>query len=257
MNYGDLLLGALLGAIAGLLIGVTLGSYLRPLAACIERKARRDWADPVVVSVDRDPSLIWAGNPDWVGFSVYVDDPLRFGDRYAPPGRDDWLAWARSLNAVDAVSTFVKITIQARVEAAVLVENIRVLHHRKVPLTRGMILTRGVGGPDLDPRRFEIELDWGKEAVVTWVKPGGETAKPLALKLAAGDVEQFHVWANANQGDEAVRHEWVMELQLLVEGQRVAHQIDSSGQPFVTVSPGTLPRLMNPAGTDTWEEWPA
>jgi len=136
MSVGELVLGA----IVGLVTGVMLGSYLRPMAALIERRARKDWADPVLVSVERDPVIIWAGAPDWVGFSVYVDDPRRFAKENAPPGRDNWLDWARSLNAVDAISTPLKITIQARVEAAVLVENVRVLGHRQVPLKGGMIL---------------------------------------------------------------------------------------------------------------------
>lgn len=252
MSIGELVLGAIVGLVAG----VILGSYLRPMAALIERRAHKDWADPVLVSVERDPAIIWAGAPDWVGFSVYVDDPRRFGNKNAPPGRDDWLEWARSLNAVDAISTPLKITIQARVEAAVLVENVRVLGHRQVPLKGGMILTRGVGGADLEPRRFEIDLDWGQEPVVTWTKPGGEPGEPPALKLAAGDVEQFHVWANSNQRGEAVWHEWTIELHLLVEGQKVTHRIDNGGSPFVTVSPGELPRKMNAAGTEKWDDWP-
>lgn len=256
MSIGELLLGGIVGGIVGLLVGITLGSYLRPFSARIERRARRDWADPVLISVERDPAIIWAGDPDWVGFSVYVDDPGRFSNKDAPPGRDEWLSWARSLNAVDAISTPLKITIQARVDAAVLVEKVRVVGHRKVPLRDGMILTRGVGGADLEPRRFEIDFDWGQEPVVTWTKPGGEPGEPLALKLAAGDVEQFHVWANANQRGEAVWHEWTIELHLLVEGQRVVHSIDNYGSPFITVSPGELPRRMNFAGTEQWEDWP-
>lgn len=247
---------ALTGGIIGLLLGITIGSYFRPLAAWIEKQGRSDWADPVLVAVERDPAIIWAGTPDWVGFSVYVDDPQRFGGSDVPPGRDEWLAWARSLNAVDAITTPLKVTIQARTEAAVLIEAVRVIGHRQVPLKNGMILTRGTGGADLEPRRFEIDFDWGQEPVVTWTKPGGESGGPPAMKLSAGDVEQFHVWAKATQYGDAVWHEWNIELHLLVEGKKVVRRIDNGGSPFVTVSPGDLPHKLNAAGTQDWVDWP-
>jgi hypothetical protein len=119
-----------------------------------------------------------------------------------------------------------------------------------------MILTRGTGGADLEPRRFEIDFDWGQEPVVTWIKRGGESGGPPAMKLSAGDVEQFHVWAKAKQRGEAVWHEWSIDLHLLVEGKKAMHRIDNGGPPFVTVSPGDLPHKLNAAGTQNWVDWP-
>ncbi len=247
---------ALIGGNVGLLLDITIGSYFRPLAAWIERQARSDWADPVLVAVERDPEIIWTGTPDWVGFSMYVDDPQRFSGSDVPAGRDEWLAWARSLNTVDAITTPLKITIQTRTEAAVLIEAVRVIGHRQVPLKNGIILTRDTGGADLDPRCFEIDLDWGQQVVVTWTKCGGESGGPPAIKLSAGDVEQFHVWAKAKQRGEAMRHEWTFDLHLLVEGKKVVRRIANSGSPFVTVSPGDLPHKLNAAGNQNWLDWP-
>lgn len=255
MNLVELLLG---GAI-GVVLGMTVQAYFKPLTSLVERKGRESLPghSPIYVHVDRDPRVIWSGDPDWIGFSVYVDDPLRINESGAPTGRDAWLEWASVLNAVDALTTPLRVTVQARVEAAVVVENVRVAKHRTIELQEGIILTRGVGGADLEPRRLEIDLDWGEQPLTTWRNPSGDVGKPLTAKLAAGDIEQVHIWANAQDSEHAIWHEWSIELEMLVEGVRRTQTIDDDGRPFVTVSPGRLPRRVNYGGTSDWGDWPS
>lgn len=228
----------------GIVAGVVVQAYLRPLSARIERSARSAWADPLIVSVERDPSIVWSGEPDWVPFSVYVDDPLRLPSSM-PVGRAEWVAAARSINAVDAFSTQLKVTLQARTEAAVVIERVRVVGHRQLPLEKGIIITRPTGGAELEPRRFEIDLDWGAEPLITWKNPGGLDSAPPGFKLAAGDVERFHIWASTHyESEQAIWHEWTIVLDLLVEGKKVERQISDDGRPFVTVSRGNLQHHM-------------
>lgn len=170
-----------------------------------------------------------------------------------PIGRAEWMAAARSINAVDAFTTQLKITLQARTEAAVVIERVRVVGHRTIPLDHGMILTRPTGGAELEPRRFEVELDgWGLEPLITWKNLGSDGQdNPPGLKLAAGDVERFHIWATTGYGtDQAMWHEWSLVLDILVEGVKFEYPINDNGQPFVTVAGGGLPHRMNAEGTE-------
>jgi hypothetical protein len=231
-----------------------LQAYFRPVSARMERIGRRHLSDPLIVHVENDPSIIWNGEPDWMPLSVYIDDPIRIAGINGG-SRDEWVEQARAANAVDAEQTFLSITLQARVDAAVVVESVRVITHSRRPVLRGMILTRPTGGADLQPRRIEIDFDWNPDApVITWCGPGSEPGRPIALKLPAGDIERFHIWAKAFGSDKAEWCEWSLELLLLVEGKRVKHLVDNNGAPFVTVSPGELPRRFNVPGTAEWRD---
>lgn len=135
------ILDAFLSGGIGLVLGVLIQSYFRPISAAIEFKSRRRWSNPLIVHVERDPAVIWHDAPDWVGFQAYVDDPMRFTGP-APGGRTEWLRWAKERNAVDSYTTPLQVTIQARTEAAVVIEGLLLKRHRSVPLTSGMILVR-------------------------------------------------------------------------------------------------------------------
>lgn len=238
---GELLLGALLGVV----FGVPLGAFARPLTYKLERVGRRVTNEsPLLVHVERDPSVIWAGAPDWVPFSLYFENISWLSP--APLGRDDWLEWARSHGGVDAYVTQLSVTLQAKTDVAVLVENVRV-RNRTQAVTGGVILSRAVGGADLQSRHFRVDLDWGPTPLVTFEDEGDGATVPR-MKIAAGDVEQFQIWAQAQSG----RHEWTLELLLLVEGRRRIVAVDDGGRPFVTVGPDGLAVRVNAAGTSDW-----
>ena len=243
---GELLLGGFIGFV----IGGVLGAAFRPPLLALERFARRIWRRPALnVHIERDPSIIWAGAPDWVGFSLYFSRPFELGP--APLGRDEWLAWGRRAGGVDASVTMLSATLVANAEVSVVVENLRVRSIEK-PLSDGLVLIRGVGGADLVPRQFHIDLDGMTTPVVTFLDDGGAPGKPPKFVLAPGDVERFHIWAEARQG----WHEWSIDLLLLVDGRREVVTIDNEGSSFVTVGWEGLPQRMNIAGSSEWSLWP-
>ncbi|MBW0090649.1 hypothetical protein I4I73_17460 [Pseudonocardia sp. KRD-184] len=247
------ILDVLVGGGFGLILSVLVQSYFRPVSAAIESRSRRRWSSPVLIHVERDPAIIWHDAPDWVGFQVYVDDPTRFAGP-TPSERTKWLRWMKARNAVDAYTTPLQVTIQARTEAAVVIEGLLLKRHRSVPLSSGAILVRApAGGADLEPRRFEVHLD--RELVdVDWLLSTGNPGRPPSLVLAAGDIERFHIWATtSHDSEDAVRHEWTVELLLLVEGKRQTEVIDDDGKPFVTVTPGNLSSHFNTPGSDDWD----
>jgi hypothetical protein len=248
-----------ISGLAGAAIGLVVGAFFKPVSAWGEKFARRIWSqDPIIVAVERDPAIIWSGEPDWIPFSVYIDDPIRLSSSM-PSDRTGWLEQMHNLNAVDAFETPLRVTVQARTDAAVVIEQIRVTRHRQVKLGKGIIVTRPTGGADLIPRRFEVQLDWGAEPLITFYDPGGEQpTHPPAFNLAAGEAERFHLCGitSREQTGDAVWHEWSLDVDLLVEGRKVVRRIDNNGRPFVTVSPGGLPHAWMTNGSIEWTNKP-
>lgn len=233
-------------------VGVPLGALLRPLGARMERTSRR-WfdVDPLLVHVERDPAIVRSGEPDWMSFSLYCRDVMSLPT--PPKDRIEWLAWGRRNGCFDALVSQLRVTIQARTEAAVVVDSVGVTQDRR-PVNDGFILTRPAAGrPDIDPRRFVVDLDWGdRSPVTTFYGPGGAPSELPSVKLAAGDIEQFEIWADARSG----WHEWYLELRMLVEGRRVIRKItDQGGAPFVTVGAEGLTHLAS-SDDGVWRPWP-
>jgi hypothetical protein len=242
MAVAELLIGAV--------IGLAVGVFCRPLTASLERKMRRIVpTERLIIHVEDNPAIIWSGFPDWIEDAVYIDDPLRLRGEI-PSGRDDWAAWLRSQNAVDANRTTLSVVLQARTEAAVVIESVLVKLHRVVSIDNGAILIRGVGGASVNPRRFKIDLDSGNPPPA-WLEGGHEVSAPWGITLAAGETEVFHIWAEARQ---SFRYEWTFDLNLIVEGQREIESIARpDGSPFVTVGGGDLPAWINYSGSSVWQ----
>jgi hypothetical protein len=233
-----------LSGLVGAVIGVVVGAFLRPLTVWGERQSRAMWGvKPVFVSVERDPAVLWGDKPDWQGFTVYVPDPIRLRDCDLSLDRDAWLRAMKSLGAVDACDTPLRITIQARVDAAVVIEGLRVIGHRSVELNEGVVISRPVGGADMTPQHYVVHLDGMSVPTVGWDPAGKEPRRPPAgYTLSAGEVERFHVWGRVGSDTStAAWHEWALELDMLVEGRKHRYRIDDDGRPFITVAPGDLP----------------
>jgi hypothetical protein len=219
----------------GVLVGSVLGPLVRPWSRRVERLGRKLWREqPVIVHVEWDQAVIWAGQPPWVSFSYYFpgDPPTD-----APPASGvDWSRWVERHNGFDLGLTMLRVTVTAQTDATVVMET---------PIVRGTtqdvpagvgVVWPAPGGADISPRRYAIQLDSGSyPATVTFVEqdPGFDQPKlPPSWTLAAGEVEQLHIWASAEAGG---MHEWTMQLPLLVDGRREFVDVDKDGRPFVTV----------------------
>lgn len=250
-SRGGAVVELVLGAVVGFAVGAVLGAVFAPPLRSLESLSRRLWRRPALsVHVERDPSVMWAGDPDWVGFARYFPDEAVVPDQ-VPAQRDDWLKRMRDLGGLDAWTTMLSVTLQADADVAVVVEGLRVQSSQR-PVTGGVVVIRGVGGADLVPRHFRIDLDW-EPGVITFNSAGeNEPEEPPKLKMAPGDVERFHIWADATSG----KHDWSVDLILLVDGRREVVPINDDGNPFVTVGAEGLPERMNYAGSTTWSPWP-
>lgn len=206
--------------IAGALVGVVAGSLIRPFLSPWSRRAERAGEvvagdDPVDLLVDTDQAVIWAGAPPWVGFSYYFAGGLPEED--PPEVGFDWSRWAYKHGGIDATMTMLQVTIQARLNATVVLDApiIRIIERRSV--SGGVIGTFGAGGADLTPRHFRVDLDTFDPPIVEYRNEEFEVVASPAFKLGSGDAERFHVWAYATRSELV---EWSLELPVIINGHR-------------------------------------
>ncbi|MEU5320418.1 hypothetical protein AB0G67_27260 [Streptomyces sp. NPDC021056] len=214
-------------AVAGGFVMLLLTPVIQPLAKRLEEISRRIYrVKPIHIHIERDPTIVWAGFPNWIGTSVWLPE---HPNSSPPEHPTDWHAWARTLGGADANLTVLKITITSRELASVVVDTPKV-RSEQLPLgdpPKGVIATQQTGGAAIDPRRIQVDLDMPYSM---WVNPHGEPLEILSLNLSPGETEQFYLYASASVG----RHKWHLELPILVDGKRQVIRIDDDGQPFMT-----------------------
>ncbi|MEV5092999.1 hypothetical protein ACWEQ5_31430 [Streptomyces griseoincarnatus] len=203
-----------------------LTPLIHPLAKRIEMYSRRIYGiNPISVHIERDPSIAWAGNPNWVGTAVWLPE-LPSG---APPeNATDWHAWAKTLGGTDALVAFLRVTITCREPTSVVVNPPKV-RRDILPVgnpPKGIISVSQTGGASLTPRRIEVNLDM--EAAI-WVNEDGRRVEALSLLLEPGDSEQFFIFIKATVG----RQQWHLELPVIVDGKREVMRIDDDGRRFI------------------------
>jgi len=214
-------LSILLAAVAGVVVGVLLTPFLGPWARRAERAGRAVAGEtPVDVLTDTDQAVIWAGSPPWVGFSYYFEDGLPSEE--PPEVCFDWSQWVYKRGGVDVALTMLQVTIQAKLNATVVIDTPIVRIVDRVAVERGVIATCPAGGADIVPRHFEVDLDMFDPPVISYMNEDHQVVRSPGFKLASGDVERFHIWAYA-KGSELV--EWTLELPLIVNGTRMVHPI--------------------------------
>lgn len=231
------------GAVVGFIVNELLG---RGLGAAIRHRAV---GDPLIVHVEEDPSIIWAGAPPWVGAAYLLPPEADLSD--PPPSHcPDWYTWARARGGVDQTQTQVRVTLTARKDLMVVVDGLRVRVHRRqdVPPWRSMVC--GVAGADLAPRRAEIRLSDFEPPVVYWLDHNGDSVTTVQFSLAEDDVEMLHIWAYSADTEWV---EWTAELLVLVDGKRRMVPIGDPAKPFVTSGgDGTASQHMRLSGGDEW-----
>ncbi|MDQ6945727.1 MAG: hypothetical protein M3256_05495 [Actinomycetota bacterium] len=230
-----------LGAIIGFIINETLS---RSLGFADRRRARRN---PLVVHVETDPAVIWAGMPPWIGARFLM--PLDADISSPPASCPHWRSWAHALGGVDSHLTQVRITLTAKQALLVVVDGLRVnVHSRKsVPPWRSVICA--VGGASISPRRAEIRLSQADPPTVEWAAGDGDVVGVPSFSVSTSEVEMLHVWAYVE--DEWV--EWTAELLVLVDGHRQVINISNNGKRFVTSgAAGAASEHMWVSGSDHW-----
>lgn len=238
VEIGLLIVGAIIGFVVNELLG-------RGLRRVLRSRSRRT---PLVVHVETDPSIIWAGLPPWIGAGFLVPSDA---DVASPPEHcPDWRTWALARGGVDEEMTQIRITLTARDNLLVVVDAVRVkVHHRKAsPAWRSIVCA--AGGASVTPRRGEIDLSLFDPPVVEWLDEDGDAVGMPTFSLTKSEAEVLHLWV------KVAAHEWVewsAELLVIVDGERQVVPITDKGKPFVTAGAGNAAsQHMSTSGASEW-----
>ncbi|MFM9551212.1 helix-turn-helix domain-containing protein [Streptomyces caniscabiei] len=175
-----------------------------------------------------------------------------------PPLQQDAEAWASSLGAVHGRQTKVRISVQGRSSAAVVLEALHVRVVSRGAPVDGNAYSMGQGcGSDLTPRRFTVDLDEDRPAARP--KDGANGAEGgrvipavrFPLRVSAEDPEVLDVDATTQTYDAR----WYLELGWSSQGRAGTIRIDDDGRPFHTTGIKGMPHYWygtNDAGERAW-----
>lgn len=218
-----------LGLASGL-FGAYLLTLLEPVQRWLARGGRHLLnSDGLRVHVESDPAVIWAGLPDWQGFFYYLPGQVDLTEPPANPRQ--WRTWISELGGWDLYESIVRITIVATAPTTVILETpvVEAVAHKLPP---GRKILHRVGGADLQPRAFYVDLDmFGLTSPqVTLADIGGdEKALPRSYAMKKDDVEVFLLRVTSQEPQLVT---WRARIPLLVDGRREIIDITNRGYNF-------------------------
>lgn len=238
------------GVIAGTLVGIVVTALVKPLTEYANKLSEALWGfDPVYVHVERDQRLIWANYPPWLSFAYAFPDGLPTEPRPAI-SFDAW-QWAHRNGGFDLGLSMMQVTIQARSDVSIVIEDVLIRNTRTDRRAKVGVLFAAAGGAEVDPRRLDVDLDAFDPPVVDFIWAPNEEPGPVpALQLGTGQVERFHIWVKA----DASWNEWHIHLPLLVNGRRIDKFIGSARKPFVTVGWSAVEQTSRAETHGTWSD---
>ncbi|MFJ8943938.1 helix-turn-helix domain-containing protein [Streptomyces sp. NPDC102395] len=169
-----------------------------------------------------------------------------------PPAPTDAAVWAASQEAVHGRTTDLRISVQGRGSAAVVLEALRVrMAHRTTPAdSRGIAYSTYEGcGAILIPRYFHVDLD--AQRPLARPMPGNDPDRPspaidFPYRVSLRQPEVLLLSART----VSCTCDWYLELDWSSQGRTGTVRIDDHGRPFRTTSVEGLPHYWyrNPHG---------
>lgn len=156
-----------------------------------------------------------------------------------PPGSADARSWAAAQGAVDGGETLVRVSVQGKGAASVVLQALHVrVVERGAPLPWAAYRMGGGCGGAVTPRRFEVDLDRPRPVAraLDGYDASGEEGRTLPAvsfpyAVSAAEPEELLVSAGAVGCD----CRWYLELEWSSEGRRGTVRIgDEDGAPFRT-----------------------
>ncbi|RKN03226.1 helix-turn-helix domain-containing protein [Streptomyces radicis] len=170
----------------------------------------------------------------------------------SPPVQQDAREWAEPLGAVHGGETRVRVTVQGRDSAAVVLEALRVrVVERAAPAPgNAFSMSPGCGG-SLSPRRFDVDLDADRPLALS--RPGGDEggeipAVALPYAVSVSEPEVLLVTARTVACDCS----WYLELEWSSQGRSGTVRVDDDGRPFRTSGVEGLPAYFYNNADDSW-----
>ncbi|WP_225801958.1 helix-turn-helix transcriptional regulator [Streptomyces sp. NK15101] len=216
------------GAVCGTLavVGtVTLGAVLLP------GKTRERAAEPPAPLTWTVASHLWENGCGHTYLVERTPPP--------PPEAADARSWAAAQGAVDGGETLVRVSVQGKGAAAVVLQALHVrVVERGAPLPWAAYRTDDGCGGAVTPRRFEVDLDRPRpvaRALDGYDASGeeGRTLPAVSFPYAVSAAEPEELLVSA--GTAGCDCRWYLELEWSSEGRRGTVRIgDEDGAPFRT-----------------------
>ncbi|MFF3420714.1 helix-turn-helix domain-containing protein [Streptomyces sp. NPDC002698] len=199
-------------------------------------------------------SHVWDGD---CGHDYVIGKPP--GQVPPPPSAEDAEVWANAQDAVHGGETIVRVSVQGRSSAAVVLEtlHVRVVRHAAPPDDGAFVYDTalGCGGGDTPPS-FAVSLD-AHTPVPRAVsgKKGDETltARRLPYRVSVEDPEVLLVKART----EHCACDWYLDLDWSSQGRTGTIRIDDHGRPFRTAGTAGLPHYSYAESPRRWVRAPA
>ncbi|MFD3530544.1 helix-turn-helix domain-containing protein [Streptomyces sp. NPDC058664] len=157
-----------------------------------------------------------------------------------PPETADARSWAAARGAVDGGETLVRVSVQGKGAAAVVLQALHVrVVERGAPLPWAAYRMDGGCGGAVTPRRFEVDLDRPRpvaRALDGYDASGeeGRTLPAVSLPYAVSAAEPEELLVTARTAGCDCR--WYLELEWSSEGRSGTVRITDGGRPFRTAS---------------------
>ncbi|MFI0964426.1 helix-turn-helix domain-containing protein [Streptomyces sp. NPDC021080] len=183
-------------------------------------------------------SHVWEGD---CGHDYVIGRPPR--QVPPPPSAEDAEVWANAQDAVHGGETIVRVSVQGRTSAAVVLEalHVRVVRRAAPPDSGAFVYDTSPGcGGGITPRSFAVSLD--KRTPVARAVPGsrGDTILParrFPYRVSVEDPEVLMVDART----KTCACEWYLDLDWSSQGSTGTIRIDDHGRPFRTTGITGLP----------------
>jgi hypothetical protein len=156
-----------------------------------------------------------------------------------PPHPEDIAAWATSQRAVHGGPTGVRITVQGRGSAAVVLEalHVRVVNRVAPAADRGILYSLSDGcGAGIVPRFFSVDLDAHQPLVRSMPGDNAEGTPIPAIDFPYRVSLQEPEVLVVSSLNESCTCDWYLDLDWSSQGRTGTVRIDDHGHPFRTTS---------------------
>ncbi|WP_392965482.1 hypothetical protein [Streptomyces sp. LN245] len=198
-------------------------------------------------------SHVWDGD---CGHDYVIGKPP--GQVPPPPAAEDAEVWANAQDAVHGGETIVRVSVQGRSSAAVVLEtlHVRVVRRAAPPGDGAFVYDTALGcGGGIKPASFAVNLD-AHTPVPRAVsgKRGDETlpARRLPYRVSVEDPEVLLVKAQT----EHCACDWYLDLDWSSQGRTGTIRIDDHGHPFRTAGIAGLPHYSYAESPRHWAQAP-
>lgn len=186
--------------------------------------------EPVSAQVERDPGMIDSTLPyDWERYDYVV--PLGVANLPSPPRgmcRERY-RWAAELGGVDTYRSKLRVYLQGKADADVIIDGAAIEVDRRPVSRRGTHVACAVGAAALNPVHLSVDLDRG----TAHYGRADEPKRPFLFTLSKGERTALEIQARTRRSD--VR--WSLELNAMEGDDRHVIRVDDDGKPFRTMAP--------------------